>query len=303
MIRHCGLLVFFWFAAGAGELSATEPAPADLLLIDARVYTLDWPDPGRDGRLDPAAPHRKRWHPDAAAVAIRDGEIIAVGETDEIKALRGAQTRVVDLEGATVVPGLVDSHTHVFQLGLSLNRVDLYDVETEAEAVARIVERAKEVPVGEWIVGQGWDEGSWADRYPDKVMLTKAVPDHPVFMRSLHSFAGWANQRALDRAGITRDTAVPEGGEMFLDADGNPAGLFLNRAVPLIENAIPPPDAAQQRRNLLAALNQMAADGYVTVHDAGLNAAEMAILESLEAEGALPVRVYAMLSVRDEAFW
>lgn len=301
MIRQCGLLLFLSLAAGAGGLAAEARVPADLMLTNARVYTLDWPDPARDGRLDPSAPHRGRWHPDAAALAIRGGKIIAVGSAGEIEAWRDAQTRVLDLEGATVVPGLVDSHTHVFQLGLSLNRVDLYGVETEAEAVARIVERAKAVPAGEWIVGQGWDEGSWADRYPDKTMLTKAVPNHPVFMRSLHSFAGWANQMALDRAGITLDTVVPEGGEMILGADGNPAGLFLNRAVPLIEDAILPPDAAQQRRNVLAALNQMAADGYVTVHDAGLNAAEMAILESLEAEGILPIRVYAMLSVRDEA--
>jgi predicted amidohydrolase YtcJ len=285
----------------AGDASQAKAPAADLILTNARVYTLNWPDPNRDGVPHPSAPRSDRWTADAEAVAIRDGEILLTGSADAVALLRDADTQVVDLHGATVLPGLVDSHTHVFQLGLSLSRVNLYDVETEAEAVARIAERAREVPPGEWIVGQGWDEGRWADRYPDKALLTAAVPDHPVFMRSLHSFAGWVNQMALDRAGITRDTAVPEGGEMLLDAEGNPSGLFLNRAVPLVEDTIPPLDEAGVRRNLLTALQRMAADGYVTVHDAGLDATEMGILESLEAEGALPIRVYAMLSVRDEA--
>ena len=276
------------------------PAP-DLVLSNARVYTLDWPDPLPGGELHPSAPYLDGWRPDAEAVAIRDGRIVSVGDSASILATAGPDTEVLDLDGATLLPGLVDTHTHVFQLGLSLSRVNLYDVETEQEAVARVVERAKTVPEGQWIIGQGWDEGAWADRYPDKRLLSEAVPDHPVFMRSLHSFAGWVNQAALDEVGITADSEVPVGGEMRLLDDGTPSGLFLNRAVPMIEDAIPPLDDAQRRANLLLALERMAADGYVTVHDAGLDASEMEILETLESEGALPVRVYAMLSVRDEA--
>ena len=295
------LILIITLSSCGRETPGDTQQAADLILSNARVYTLDWPDPAVDGTVHANAPWRDGWHPDAEAVAIRGDTILLAGSEEAVAELRGAGTRVIDLQGATVLPGLVDSHTHVFQLGLSLSRVNLYDVETEEEAVARVAERARQVPAGQWIVGQGWDEGRWADRYPDKTLLTEAVPDHPVFMRSLHSFAGWVNQMALDRAGITRDTPVPEGGEIYRDADGEPSGLFLNRAVPLVENAIPPLDEAGARRNVLAALRQMAADGYVTVHDAGLNAREMAILEALEAEGALPVRVYAMLSVRDEA--
>jgi predicted amidohydrolase YtcJ len=285
--------------AGCGKQQGSS-AP-DLILSNARVYTLDWPDPAVDGTLYPGAPHEDGWRPDAQAVAISGGLVSYVGSDAEALALRGPTTQVIDLDGATLLPGLVDTHSHVFQLGLSLNRVSLNDVETEAEAVARVAERAREVAPGEWIIGQGWDEGRWADRYPDKRLLSEAIPDHPVFMRSLHSFAGWANQAALDRAGITSATTVPEGGEMRLGEDGEPSGLFLNRAVPLIEDAIPPPDRLQQRKILLDGLRQMAADGFVTLHDAGLNSLEMALLEELEAEGSLPIRVFAMLSVRDEA--
>ncbi|MGH8168480.1 MAG: amidohydrolase, partial [Woeseiaceae bacterium] len=213
---------------------------------------------------------------------------------------RGDSTRVVDLAGATVVPGLVDSHTHVFGLGAALDLVDLVDVDTEEEAVARVAERARSVPKGNWIVGRGWDEGAWANRYPDKVLLSEAVPDHPVFLASLHSFAGWANQMALDEAGITAETEAPVGGEIRRTADGEPNGMFLNRAVALISDAVPPPPRETVTQQVLAGLRQMAEDGYVTVHEAGLDSRQMSILEELEDSGQLPIRVYAMLSLRDE---
>lgn len=284
--------------AGRDDTADTD---ASLILVNARVYTLDWPAPAPDGTLHARAPRDQHgWHPDAEAVVIRGDEIVFVGATRQALERRGEGTRVVDLAGATVLPGLVDSHTHVFNLGAALTRVDLVDVETEEEAVARVAERAKTVPAGEWIVGRGWDEGAWANRYPDKTLLSEAVPEHPVYLESLHGFAGWANQKALDVAGITADTGVPTGGEVRLTADGEPNGLFLNRAVPLIADAVPPPSHAALTAQLVAALEQMAKDGYVTVHDAGLDARQMRVLEELEAAGGLPIRVYAMLSLRDE---
>lgn len=295
------------FIAGSLLASITgcapdEQQPGDLILVNARVYTLSWDDPAPDGTLAPDAPHDQRgWHPDADAVVVTGGAISYVGTTSEAGEYRGESTRVIDLAGATVVPGLVDSHTHVFGLGAALDRVDLTGADTEEQAVALVAERARSVPAGEWIVGRGWDEGAWANRYPDKALLTGAVPGHPVFMDSLHSFAGWANQMALDAAGISSDTQVPAGGEMRLGADGEPNGLFLNNAVGLMRDAIPPPSRETLTEQLLSALETMAADGYVTVHDAGLTSVEMSILEHLEAEGRLPIRVYAMLSLRDEA--
>ena len=89
-------------------------------------------------------------------------------------------------------------------------------------------------------MGRGWDEGAWANHYPSLKLLSERVPDHPVFLASLHSFAGWGNRLALERAGITRDTTAPEGGEIVKDPDGNPTGILLNRAVPLLASAVPP---------------------------------------------------------------
>ena len=277
------------------------PAFADLVILNGNIYTFTWDEPAADGTPAANAPRTEAgWQADAEALAVSAGRITHVGTRETVAGLVGPDTTVIDIAGATVLPGLVDSHTHIFSLGAALARVSLYDVETEAEAVARIVEVARTVPEGEWIVGHGWDEGAWANRYPDMRLLTELVPNHPVYMRSLHSFAGWGNKQAFERAGITADTEVPVGGEIGRFPDGEPSGLLLNRAVPLLERAIPPPDEAQLRSQALTALERMAQDGYVAIHDAGLDGSRMAILEALEAEDSLPIRIYAMLSIRDE---
>lgn len=293
------LLTMLFACSSESEQQLAEEG-ADLILTNGRVYSLRWNEPAPDGTLAENAPHDGRWQPDATAVAVKNGDIVFVGDTEAAMKLAGDATRVVDLAGATVLPGLVDSHTHIPELGATLERVDLTDVDTEEAAIEKVVERARTTPPGEWILGQGWDEGAWADRYPDKELLSEAVPDHPVFLASLHGFAGWANQMALDRVGITSDTEVPTGGEIRLGADGEPNGLFLNRAVPVIRDAVPQPSLEQMKATVVTGLEQMARDGYTAVHDAGLDAEMMAALEALEAEDRLPIRVYAMLSLRDE---
>lgn len=294
-------LILLFVGCAPDPADVAKAGGADLILINARVYTLDWGEPGPDGTLAPDAPRSDtQWHPDAEAVATKGGEIVFVGATPDALEFRGESSRVIDLAGATVIPGLVDSHTHVFELGAKLDAVDLTDVATEEEAVAMVAERAKSVAAGEWIIGAGWDEGAWANRYPDKVLLSEAVPNHPVFLDSLHGFAAWANQAALDAGGITAESEVPVGGEMRLNADGEPNGLFLNRATTMLDAIVPPPSRDTMIKQLLIGLNQMAADGYVAVHNAGLDSRAMSILEELEEDGRLPIRVYAMLSLRDE---
>ncbi|MEE4381916.1 MAG: amidohydrolase [Pseudomonadales bacterium] len=289
--------------AGPGDAAAPPAAAgtADLLFVHGNVYTFSWPEPAGDGTPSPEAPRdaEGRWRGDASAVAVRDGRIVAVGDEAAVEGWRGPATEVVDLAGATLIPGLVDSHTHLFELGAALSRISLVDVETEEAAVALVAARAREVPAGTWILGQGWDEGAWADHYPDKRLLSEAVPDHPVYLRGLHGFAGWTNQAALDAAGIDADTPSPSGGEIRRGPDGAPTGLFLNRAVPLMDEAVPAPTAAERRAHILAALRVMAEDGYTAVHEAGTDAPSVEALLSLAEEGALPLRFYAMLSLRD----
>ncbi len=276
---------------------------ADLLLTNGRVYTLTWGEPGPDGAPALDAPYSAAagWRPDAEAVAVRDGRILFVGSAADAEAYRGASTEVLDLGGAAVLPGLIDSHTHAVSLGMSLAKVDLTGVATEEEAVALIAERAAEVPEGTWIAGAGWDEGAWVDRYPDMELLSERVPNHPVYMQGLHGFAAWGNRMAFELAGITAETEAPVGGEIRKDAGGQPSGLLLNRAVPLLENAAPAPTHEQLREHILDGLEELARSGYVAAHEANVNAEAMEALAALEADGRLPIRVYAMLSARDTA--
>jgi hypothetical protein len=281
---------------------AKAPAvePADVIITNGQVYSLTWPDPGPDGTPATDAPHDgSGWRPDAEAVAIRDGRIVYVGDRDGAERFRGAATQSIDVDGATVVPGLVDSHVHIRELGEAESQLDLTGVQTEEEAIERTVAYAARIPKGEWVLGRGWDEGAWAGRYPTWQQLNERVPDHPVVLDSLHGFATWGNRLAFERAGITRATKSPIGGEILRDAKGEPTGVLLNRAVELLESKIPPPTDEQLRKFVRAGLQRMARDGFTGVHEAGADSALMAAFEALEAAGELPVRVYAMISARD----
>ncbi len=290
--------------AAAATLSACgpgfDPPRADLVLRNGRVYTFDWPDPDSAGTPAAEAPFAAgSWSPDASAVAIEHGTILYVGDDAGVEQHIADHTRVIDLAGATVLPGLHDAHTHVLELGATLEQVDLVDVADEATAVARVAERAASTPAGEWIVAYGWDDGAWADDYPDKALLTQAVPRHPVLMRGLHGFAVWGNQAALDAAGISSETIAPDGGRIERYEGGEPTGLLLDRATTLLTDAVPQPSIERMEERFLLGLAAMAQSGYTMVHEAGLDGRQLQALENLAAEGRLPVRVYAMLSARD----
>ena len=243
--------------------AAAQPAPADLLLVNGRVYTLAWGEPSLDGAPAADAPRSAGGYgPDAEAIAIRGGRIVFVGGGAEARAYRGPKTRLMDLGGATVLPGLVDSHTHIVGLGEAQSQVDLVGVASEADAVERVAAFAKGVPKGQWILGRGWDEGAWANHYPTKKLLSERVPDHPTLLSGLHGFAVWANPLALERARISRATSAPEGGEIVKDAAGEPTGVLLNRATSLLTDAVPPPSEDQYEAYVLAGLTRMAHDGY-----------------------------------------
>jgi len=296
--RRLSLVVLVSFTAACQ--SDPPPPPADLLLVNARAYTMSWADPAPDGTPAAGAPHEANgWRPDAEAVAITGDRITLVGTRAAVEARKGPATRVIDLGGATLVPGLVDSHSHILELGAKLEAVDLVGVGTEAEAVDRVAKAAATTPKGQWITGRGWDEGAWANRYPDWRLLTEKVPDHPVVLYSLHGFAVWVNRPALEAAKITRTTAAPVGGEIRKDAKGDPTGLFLNRATTLMAAAVPAPSPDQVQRQLLAGLTEMARSGYTAVHDAGVDRAMLDGYLALNERGQLPIRVYVMLSARD----
>lgn len=296
------LLVCLGGLATCAQEQQPPENPADLILTHGRVYTFHWDDPTSDGSPAANAPHDDAgWHPDAEAIAIRAGRIERVGTNEEVKLLRGESTRVIDLQGATALPGLVDSHAHIAQLGAIQEQVRLFDLGTEEAMVERIVERAARVPEGQWIVGYGWDEGAWADDYPTMGLLSARVPNHPVLLRGLHGQAVWGNRLAFQKAGITRETQPSPGGRILQDINGNPTGVLLDNATRLLEDQLPPPDPTRLETWILAGLEEMATSGFVMVHEAGADRATTEAYENLANRYRLPIRVSLMLSARDEA--
>jgi predicted amidohydrolase YtcJ len=300
------MLAVAWFLLVAASCSSSGQADkgvgADVILLNGKVYTFNWDEPAADGTPAKNAPYSQTsWKPDAEAIAVAGERIVFIGSARAAELYRRANTRVLDLQGATVIPGLVDSHTHIAGLGAIQSEVDLNDVKTEEEAVARVAAFAARVPKGEWIIGRGWDEGAWASHYPTMKLLSERVPDHPVYLASLHTFAAWGNQRAFEKAGITRTTPAPAGGTIVKDDKGVPTGILLNRATALLTSAVPATTDEQLKAHVLAGLQVMARDGYVAIHEAGVDGRLLRAFASLAAEGKLPIRVSAMLSARDVA--
>jgi predicted amidohydrolase YtcJ len=283
--------------------SIANAQTAELIVTNARVYSLTWPDPNGEGRPASTAPYSTAtgWKPDAQAVAIRGGRIMYVGTDSGALALRGPSTRLLDARGGTLLPGLADSHVHLANLGESLALVDLVGVETPAQAIERVVQRAATTPRGEWVVGYGWDDGAWANRYPDMTALSARVPNHPVWLRGLHTFAGWGNRLAFERAGITSSTVPPTGGEIRKDASGKPSGILLNNAVRLMEQAVPRLTPAQLDARMTAAMQTLVRAGYTAVTESNADSAMLASLERLAAAKRLPLRVDVLLSSADSA--
>lgn len=246
---------------------------ADVLLIHGRIYT-----------MDPRCPR-------ATALAICGERIRAVGE-DDLRALAGPETEVVDLEGQTVLPGLADSHLHLSWFALGLQQVDLTGTASREEMLARVAERAAVTPVGEWILGRGWNQEEWPDRrFPTAAELDSVAPGHPVLLVAKSGHALVANTRAMEQAGIVPETPDPPGGHIVRDESGRPTGLFLEEAMRLVQDAVPRPDGRTLTQILPAALEHLSRLGLTAVHDMGdLTALEAC--QRLREDGApLPLRV------------
>jgi predicted amidohydrolase YtcJ len=263
--------------AGAAE-GAASTIVADRIFINGKVRTL----------------HPRQ--PVVQAVAVKGGKLAFLGDTGPALRLWGGNTEVVDLRGATVVPGLVDAHFHVEGFGASMVTAKLRGARSFDEVVQRAVETARALPAGEWLQGRGWDQNLWTDKsMPDRATLDAAFPDRPVLLRRVDGHAVIANGAALECAGITRSTPEPDGGRILRRADGEPTGVLIDNAMDLLSGVVPAPDAAERKRRIVAALERCARAGLTGVHDAGLTWETVGLYRELGKAGHLPIRVYAMI--------
>lgn len=234
----------------------------------------------------------------ADAVAVRDGRIVAVGSDVEVAPYCGARTRVVDLDGGALVPGLTDAHGHVLGHGLSLSRIDLVGTTSAAAVAARVERAARSAAPGEFILGRGWDQNDWATpEFPTHEILDRAAPRNPVILERVDGHAVWVNSAALERAGIGAATPDPPGGRLLREPEtGEPTGILVDTAASLVEREIPPLSAAARSAAIEKSLADLASRGLTCVHDAGVDAATLDVYRRLAAEGKMPIRVYALLA-------
>jgi predicted amidohydrolase YtcJ len=280
-IRVFGLLFVALFPL-TGSL-CSQSSSADLLILNAHVVTMN------------------QEQPSAQAIAIQGDRIAWVGGNEEAKILFRGAAHTLDLHGATVLPGIIDAHTHLLELGQSLLKLNLKDVPTEKEAIDRVRQKTASTPRDEWILGWGWDEGQWAAHYPANQGLSDVSPRNPVYLAGLHSYAAWVNKRALELAHINKDTADPENGKILRDEKtGEPTGILLNRAQELVQKRIPAMTLEQVKRAIELAARECIRNGLTSVHEARVTPILIPAYRELIAEARMPLRIYAMLDGADK---
>jgi hypothetical protein len=268
-------------AAVAMAMSAAmTPARADTIIDHANGYTLT------------AAGALQRF----TSLGFDDlGRVVVVGSEKETAA-RLPDAQHVDVQGKTLLPGLIDAHGHVFELGEIASGVDLFGATSVNGAVRAVAEFGRTHPKNAWIIGYGWNQEVWKlGRFPTAAELDAVVNDRPVLLHRVDAHASWVNTKALEMAGITRDTPDPAGGKIERDAGGKPTGVLVDSAMDLVNKVVPLPTPAQARATLDNALAALAKVGLTSVHDAGIKVAQDDLYRDYADHGKLTTRVYAMI--------
>jgi predicted amidohydrolase YtcJ len=256
------------------------PAQADTIIDHANGYTLN------------AAGQLQRF----TSLAFDDlGRIVAVGsERETAAALPKAEH--IDVQGKTLLPGLIDAHGHVFELGEIASGVELYSSTSLNGAVRAVAEFSRTHPKKAWIVGFGWNQEIWKlGRFPTAAELDAVVNDRPVLLHRVDGHASWVNTKALEMAGITRETPDPAGGKIERDASGRPTGVLVDAAMELVNKVVPLPTPAEARAMLDVALTSLSRVGLTSVHDAGIKVVQDDLYRDYADHGKLTTRVYAMI--------
>lgn len=230
------------------------------------------------------------------ALAFDDqGKLVAVGSAQAVAAKAKGFKRV-DVQGKTVLPGLIDAHGHVFGLGEVATSADLYSPASLQAAQASIAKFAAANPQRKWVIGKGWNQEIWKlGRFPTVAELDAVVGDRPAAMERIDGHAMWVNSKALEAAGITRDTKDPEGGKIERDAQGNATGILVDTAMDYVYKILPKPTEAEARAMLDGALGILSSVGLTSVHDAGIDVGSDRLFREYADQGKLSTRVYAMI--------
>jgi predicted amidohydrolase YtcJ len=235
------------------------------------------------------------------AIAFDRGKILETGASRDLMA-HYPDAKIIDAHGATMLPGLIDAHGHIIDFGLGMARVGLEDTRSLAQALDKVRVYAHAHPEKAWILGGGWNQFLWhLQRFPTAAELDAVVSDRPVRLDRIDDHAIWLNSAALRAAGITKDTPDPAGGRIERDAAGNPTGVLMDNANDLVKKVMPAPTRDERRAAVNAVMRRLNSFGVTGVGDAGLRT-DIPLYREMADEGALTVRIYAMIGGVDEEF-
>ena len=285
-MKRAAVVLALGLASCAG---ARSEEPADLVLQNGRIVTVD------------------ESRPEVRALAARDGVLVAVGSDEEIAPYIGDETRVIDLGGMLAVPGLIEGHGHYMSWGASLMELELRHARSWDEIVEMVAKAVAGAAPGEWIVGRGWHQDKW-DRAPSPSVeglpthesLSAVSPENPVFLSHTSGHGVFANAKAMELAGVSREYKDPPGGELVRDSRGNPIGMLREAAAQPVRDALARYRAErpaeeiekEQREQVRLAAEAAIANGITSFQDMGSTFATIDLLNKMADEGALPIRLY-----------
>lgn len=274
----------------------TKRIPADLIISGGTIYTMD----SKNSVVE--------------AVAVKSDTILFAGSLKDAEHYKDENTQSIDLKGATMTPGFIESHGHIMGLGYSEMRIDLMNIKSYDEMVEKVKEAVAKAQPGQWILGRGWHQEKW-DKKPEKIVkgfqthekLSEVSQNNPVYLTHASGHLAFANAKAMQMAGVNQlsieklGTNLGEGGEIILDNLGNPTGIFNERAQGLISKYIPENTEESNAQALGLAMDACARNGITGFHDAGASATNIELFKKFKAEGKLKSRLYVMITGFDRA--
>ncbi len=278
-----GLLLGLLFRIPGGAASSGQGKLADLALVKGKIITVD-----NDFSIH-------------EAVAVKGDKIIFVGSNKKVTDFIGPQTKVIVLKGKTVLPGLVDAHAHVLSLMEALSYLDITGTGSYRQVIDKVARQVKAVKPGEWIVGGRWDQNDWPEKkFPHHRELSKVSPDNPVYLRRIDGNSAFVNAKALEVAGITKDTPDPFGGKIIRGKDGKPTGVLVNRAMNMVKKHLPEDTPEQYEAKFKKAVAKCLEFGLTGVHEAGVGPQDIGIYKKLIDKNQMDIRLYAMLGEQEK---
>lgn len=245
--------------------------------------------------------------PITESVAVSNGKIIALGKYNDLDRLITPRTQIINLDGSMMTPGLIEGHGHFYGLGLAEMQLDLSSTESYEELIDIVSDAVKKAKPGEWILGRGWHQSKWSDNkdsfingFQTHERLSEVSKNNPVWLKHASGHAGFANERAMDIAGISSEIEFGFGGEIIKDLSGKPTGVFNERAQGLISKHVN--SNLEENSDLKAiklAVSACLENGITSFHDAGISGKTIGILREAIENDLLKVRIYAMLTSRD----